>query len=152
MLNTKAYEAPLDNVTRLIADENELEMARAEMGRLLEIGERTTTQDNRLGVLAALIRYYEDQHWALEMPDPVFAIQSRMDDLSLHQSDMLEEFGNKTTASQIMNRKRFLTLPIIRRLAARLGLPIAILTQEYTLAPDVAANRSSNSERLSAIG
>jgi hypothetical protein len=42
------------------------------MGRLLEIGERTTAEDNRLGVLAALIHLYEDQHWALEMLDPIF--------------------------------------------------------------------------------
>jgi HTH-type transcriptional regulator/antitoxin HigA len=142
----------MDKVTRLIADENELDMAQAEMGRLLEISERTTAEDDRLGVLAALIRCYEDQHWALEMPDPIFAIQSRMDDLGLQQTDLLEEFGNKTTASLIMNRKRFLTLPIIRRLAARLTLPIAVLTQEYSLAPDAEADQSSNNERLSAAG
>jgi hypothetical protein len=51
-----------------------------------------------------------------------------------------------------MNRKRFLTLPIIRRLATRLTLPIAVLTQEYSLAPDVEADQSSNNERLSATG
>jgi HTH-type transcriptional regulator/antitoxin HigA len=152
MLNMKNFEAQMDKVTRLIADENELDMAQAEMGRLLEISERTTAEDNRLGVLAALVRCYEDQHWALAMPDPIFAIQSRMDDLGLQQTDLLEEFGNKTTASLIMNRKRFLTLPIIRRLAARLTLPIAVLTQEYSLAPDVEADASSNNERLSAAG
>jgi HTH-type transcriptional regulator / antitoxin HigA len=142
----------MDNFARLIADENELDMAQAEMGRLLDISERTTAEDNRLGVLAALIRYYEDQHWALEMPDPIFAIQSRMDDLRLQQTDLLEEFGNKTTASLIMNRKRFLTLPIIRRLAVRLTLPMAVLTQEYMLAPDADANESSSDERWSAAG
>ncbi len=56
-----------------------------------------------------------------------------MDEFGLQQSDLLEEFGNKTTASQIMNRKRPLTLPIIRRLATRLRLPIAVLTQEYSV-------------------
>jgi HTH-type transcriptional regulator/antitoxin HigA len=56
-----------------------------------------------------------------------------MDELGLQQSDLMDEFGNKTTASQIMNRKRPLTLPIIRRLAARLGLPIAVLAQQYSL-------------------
>jgi antitoxin component HigA of HigAB toxin-antitoxin module len=90
----------MDSGTRLIADKNELGMAQAEIGHLLEIGERTTAEDNRLGVLATLMRYYEDRHWALEMPDPIFAIQSRMGDLELQQTDMLEEFGNKTTAFQ----------------------------------------------------
>ena len=140
----------MNNVVQLIADENELDRAQAEMGRLLAISERTTAEDNRLGVLAALIRLYEDQHWALEMPDPIFAIQSRMDDLGLQQADLVEEFGNKTTASLIMNRKRFLTLPIIRRLAARLTLPIVVLTQEYPLAPDGETDGSPDSERLSA--
>ena len=142
----------MENVIRLIADETELDTVQAEMGRLMESSERTTAEDNRLGVLAALIRYYEDQHWTLNMPDPVFAIQSRMDDLDLQQTDLLEEFGNKTTASLIMNRKRLLTLPIIRRLAARLTLPMAVLTQEYSLAPDAEADESSKDDRLSASG
>jgi HTH-type transcriptional regulator / antitoxin HigA len=143
----------MDNVIHLITNESELDIAQAEMGRLLNISERTADDDNRLGVLAVLIRYYEDQHWALEMPDPVFAIQSRMDDLGLHQTDLLEEFGNKTTASQIMNRKRFLTLPIIRRLAVRLTLPVAVLTQEYLLAPGAEADESTDYyERRSATG
>lgn len=122
---------------RPITNEGELDRAQAEMGRLLEISERTTAEDNRVSVLAVLIHCYEDQHWALAMPDPIFAIQSRMDDLRLQQNDLLEEFGNRTTASLIMNRKRSLTLPIMRRLAIKLTLPIAVLTQEYALLPNI---------------
>jgi HTH-type transcriptional regulator / antitoxin HigA len=122
----------MDNIVRLITNETELDAAQAEMGRLLQ-GERGPTEDERLGVLGALIRCYEDQHWVLEMPDPIFAIQSRMADLGLQQTDLLQEFGNKTTASLVMNRKRPLTLEIIRRLAVRLTLPIAVLSQEYAL-------------------
>jgi HTH-type transcriptional regulator/antitoxin HigA len=142
----------MGNDIRSIADENELDVAQAEMGRLLEISERTTAEDSRLRALAVLIRCYEDQHWALAMPDPIFAIQSRMDDLGLQQSDLLEEFGNKSTASLIMNRKRSLTLPIIRRLATKLALPIAVLTQEYSVTPDAQVDVSSDNERLSARG
>ncbi len=138
----------MDNIIRLIADETGLDVAQAEMGRLLEISERTAAEDDRLGVLAAIIRCYEDQHWALEMPNPIFAIQSRMDDLGLKQTDMMEEFGNKATASLIMNRKRPLTLPIIRRLAARLTLPIAVLAQEYPLVMDAEVSN----DRLYATG
>jgi HTH-type transcriptional regulator / antitoxin HigA len=122
----------MDNIVRLITNETELDAAQAEMGRLLQ-GERGPTEDERLGVLGALIRCYEDQHWVLEMPDPIFAIQSRMADLGLQQTDLLQEFGNKTTASLVMNRKRPLTLEIIRRLAVRLTLPIAVLSPEYAL-------------------
>ena len=127
----------MDNVIHLIKNESELAEAQAEMGRLLEISnsgqQRTAEQESRLDVLAVLIRFYEDEHWALPLPDPIVAIQYRMDELGLQQSDLMDEFGNKTTASQIMNRKRPLTLPIIRRLAARLGLPIAVLAQQYSL-------------------
>ena len=125
----------MDNVIRLITSEAALDEAQKEMGRLLAVADRSQDEDNRLGLLGALIRVYEDQHWALDLPDPIFAIQSRMDDLGLQQADLLDDFGNKTTASLIMSRKRFLTLPIIRRLASRLTLPISVLAQEYALAP-----------------
>ena len=81
----------------------------------------------------------------------ILAIQYRMDELGLRQSNMMEEFGNKTTASQIMNRKRPLTLPIIRLLSSRLGLPIAVLAREYSLAPETQVDERDD-ERLSARG
>jgi hypothetical protein len=65
------------------------------------------------------------------------------DDLGLQQADLLEEFGNKTTASQIMRRQRHLTLPIIRRLATRLNLPVAVLAQDYKLKVIAPAGRMS---------
>ncbi len=55
-------------MVNVITNEYELDIAQAEVGRLLEISERTRDDDNRLGVLAVLIRYYEAQHWALECP------------------------------------------------------------------------------------
>jgi len=122
----------MGNIIRLITNETELDAAQAEMARLLDI-ERTADQDCRLRALAVLIRWYEDEHWALPMPDPILAIRYRMEELGLQQSDMMEEFGDKTTASLILNRKRLLTLPIIRRLSTRLGLPLAVLVQEYSL-------------------
>jgi HTH-type transcriptional regulator / antitoxin HigA len=156
MRNTKNYEAQMDNIIRLITNETGLAAARAEMGRLLEISnagnERTVDQDDRLEVLAVLIRLYEDEHWAMPLPDPILAIQYRMDELRLKQSDMMEEFGNKTSASHIMNRLRPLTLPIIRRLSARLGLPIAVLAQEYSLASDAEVGEPAEKKRLSSAG
>lgn len=146
----------MDNIIRLITNETGLAAAQAEMGRLLEISnagnERTVDQDDRLEVLAVLIRSYEDEHWAMPLPDPILAIQYRMDELGLKQSDLMEEFGNKTSASHIMNRIRPLTLPIIRRLSARLGLPIAVLAQEYPLAPDAEVDETSDKRRLSSTG
>jgi HTH-type transcriptional regulator/antitoxin HigA len=137
---------------RVITDETELDAAQAEMGRLLEMGAtRSPAEDSHLGVLAVLIRTYEDAHWALDLPDPILAIQSRMNDLGLQQTDLLDAFGNKASASLIMSRKRPLTLPMIRRLAVRLSLPIAVLAQEYALAPNTEAESTGN-ERVPAEG
>lgn len=142
----------MDNVVRLITNEDELDAAHTEMARLIKIVDRSEVDEDRLGVLGLLIQYYEDQHWAVGMPDPIAAIQSRMDDLGLQQADLVAEFGNKTTASQMLNRKRVLTLPIIRRLAARLSLPVAVLAQEYELAAGAELDDEANDSSLIAIG
>jgi hypothetical protein len=72
MLNTKNYEAQMDNMLGLIANENELDMAQARWVGCWRLVNAPLAEDNRLGVLAALIHLYEDQHWALEMLDPIF--------------------------------------------------------------------------------
>ena len=117
------------NIVRLISNDEDLRAAHDEMGRLLNIGDarRTDEENGRLGLLSVLVRHYEDEHYPLDMPDPVDTIMSRMADLGLQQADLLAEFGNKSTASQMLSRSRPLTLPVIRRLSARLSLPIAVL-------------------------
>jgi HTH-type transcriptional regulator/antitoxin HigA len=128
----------VDNVTLLVAKETELAAARSEMDGWPEIRnaghEATAEEEDRVAVLAVLIRRYEDEHWALPMPDPIFAVQCRMDEPGSRQSDMMEAFGNKTTASRITNRERPLLFRIIRRLSARSGLPIAVPAREYAVA------------------
>lgn len=123
------------SVIRLINNDTDLQAAQAELERLLEIdhGERTAEQSQQLGILIILIEHYEDEHYAIDLPDPIEAIWQRMNELGLNQVDLLAEFSNKTTASQMLSRTRPLTLPVIRRLAARLGLPLDLLTQEYPL-------------------
>ncbi len=62
----------MNNIIRLITNETELDAAQAEMGRLLRIKEPTADEEDRLDVLTVIIRSYEDEHWALDMPDPIF--------------------------------------------------------------------------------
>ena len=140
----------MENILHLIRNEDELDAAHAEIERLMDIDERNEDQDDRLELLSVLVCAYEDKHWPLEKPDPIDSIQARMDELGLQQTDLLEEFGNKTTASQVLNRRRALTLPVIRRLAARLGLSMALLTQEYPLAPDAVTKPLQRSWRATA--
>lgn len=139
------------SVIRLISNETDLHAAQTELERLLEIdqGERTAEQSQHLGILIILIEHYEDEHYTIDLPDPIEAIQQRMDELGLNQVDLLAEFSNKTTASQMLSRNRPLTLPVIRRLAARLGLPLDLLTQEYSL---VASASPDEADLTSAMG
>jgi len=139
------------SVIRLINNDTDLQAAQAELERLLEIdqGERTAEQSQELGILIILIEHYEDEHYAIDLPDPIEAIWQRMDELGLNQVDLLAEFSNKTTASQMLSRTRPLTLPVIRRLAARLGLPLDLLTQEYPL---VAGASADEADLTSAMG
>ena len=144
----------MGTIIRLIADDAGLQTAHNEMKRLHEIGDKTRTpaENDRLGVLSALIRQYEDEHYPLDLPDPIDAIVIRMGELGLQQADLLAEFGNKTRASQMLSRTRALTLPVIRRLAARLALPVSVLAQEYPLASDAAPSLHGASSGSSAIG
>jgi HTH-type transcriptional regulator/antitoxin HigA len=69
-----------------------------------------TPEAARFDVLSTLIEAYEDEHWRIEAPDPVAAIQETMERLSLTQSDLGQLFGSRSRASEILHRKRPLTM------------------------------------------
>ncbi|MCK8784889.1 hypothetical protein M0638_10900 [Roseomonas sp. NAR14] len=71
------------------------------------------------------------------LPDPIEAIRSRMADLGLRPVDLVEEMGGRNWVSEVLNQVRSLTLPMIRRLAVRLGLPVEVLVQEYVVGEGV---------------
>lgn len=98
----------------------------------------------RLELLAKLVEDYEKARFPFEKPDPVDAILFRMEEQGLRQKDIAELLGGKNRASEILARKRPLTLPMIRSLYERLDIPAGLLIQEpsgtYTAhadAPDV---------------
>jgi len=84
-------------------------------------------------ILALLIDDYEKKHHPIESPDPIEAIRIRMEELHLKQSDLILEIGGKSRVSEIMNRKRKLTVEMIRNLAKRLNLSANILVKDYPL-------------------
>ncbi|MBX2966747.1 MAG: transcriptional regulator [Cyclobacteriaceae bacterium] len=77
-----------------------------------------------LGFLAA---EYEEANFPIEYPDPIDAIKVRMDDLGLTVNDLLSIFGDKGTASKVLNRQRALSLSMIRGLSRKLALPAELL-------------------------
>jgi HTH-type transcriptional regulator/antitoxin HigA len=84
----------------------------------------------RLELLAKLVEDYEKSRFAFEKPDPVDAILFRMEQQGLRQKDLAEMLGGKNRASEILSRKRPLTLPMIRALYERLDIPAALLIRE----------------------
>lgn len=90
-----------------------------------------TVESDEADVLALLIEDYESRYYPIEAPDPIEAIKIRMEELQLKQKDIAPVLGGKNRASEILNRKRKLTLDMIRKLSESLNLSVSLLIQEY---------------------
>ena len=80
-----------------------------------------------------LIDNYEEHHYPIEAPDPIEAIKIRMEEMNLKQVDLIPILGGKNRVSEILNRRRRLTLGMIRGLATYLNLSVTVLVKEYQL-------------------
>jgi len=80
-----------------------------------------------LDVLVTLVEKYEEKHHAIDAPDPISAIEFIMEQRDLERKDMEEYIGSRARVSEVLNHKRKLTLPMIRRLNIGLGIPAEIL-------------------------
>jgi len=90
-----------------------------------------TDEGDELEILAIVIDNYENENFPIGMPDPISAIKFRMEQMGLKQKDLVEMVGFKSRVSEIMNKKRKLTLDMIRKLNATLNIPTEVLIQEY---------------------
>lgn len=119
---------------RPIRNEEEHETALAEIYALWGAPAGTPEAD-QLDVLMLLVEDYEKQHFPIDPPDPIDLIIFVMDANGLKQKDMLPYFGTRARASEILNRRRPLTLEMIRKLAEGLKLPADLLVKPYALQP-----------------
>ncbi len=92
-----------------------------------------TTEGDELEILSLLTDDYEHKHHPIEAPDPIEAIKIRMEELQLKQVDLIDEMGGKSRVSEVLNRKRRLTVEMIRKLTLRLNLSPNLLIQDYQL-------------------
>jgi len=117
---------------KLIKTEEEYKLAlnRLEVVFDASIG---TPESDEADVLALLVDEYEKQHFPIEAPDPIEAIKIRMEEMQLKQNDLIAEIGGKSRVSEILNKKRKLTLEMIRNLAVRLNLSAGLLVRDYQL-------------------
>jgi HTH-type transcriptional regulator/antitoxin HigA len=92
-----------------------------------------TPESDEADILGLMIAEFEQKHYTIEAPDPIEAIKIRMEDLSLKQVDLINEIGSKSRVSEILNRRRKLTLEMIRNLSKRLNLSSELLISDYQL-------------------
>ena len=86
-----------------------------------------TPKGDRLDVLATLIEAYEVEHYPMDPPDPIEAIKFRMEQQGLSRKDLEKILGTRTRVSEVLNRKRGLSINMIRALHEKLGISAEIL-------------------------
>ena len=92
-----------------------------------------TPESDEADILGLLVDEYEKKHYPIEAPDPIEAIKIRMEELQLKQIDLINEIGGKSRVSEILNRKRKLTVEMIRKLTNKLNLSADLLVNDYQL-------------------
>ncbi|OGW59012.1 MAG: DNA-binding protein [Nitrospirae bacterium RBG_16_64_22] len=117
---------------RAIHTEIDYRAALAEIERLLD-AEPGTPDGDRLDVLTTLVEAYEERHHPIGFPDPVEAILYYLESRGLTRKDLESYIGGRAKVSEALNRKRPLSIEMIRRLHKGLGVPAEILIQPYRL-------------------
>lgn len=113
-----------------IRTEKEYEAALKEIERFFN-AEPGTPEGDRLDVLVTLVEAYEDEHYPIPLPDPIEAIFYFMESRGLTRSDLEPYIGSRARISEVLNRRRPLTLSMIQRLHAGLGIPAEVLVKPY---------------------
>jgi HTH-type transcriptional regulator / antitoxin HigA len=92
-----------------------------------------TPESDEADILGLMIDEYEKKHYNIEVPDPIEAIKIRMEEMQLRQVDLADAIGGKNRVSEVLNRKRKLTVDMIRNLTKRLNLSPGLLIHDYQL-------------------
>jgi HTH-type transcriptional regulator / antitoxin HigA len=126
-----------------IRSEKDYERAVARIGQLIS-ARPETPEGEELDVLATLVDAYEAKHYAMDAPDPVVAIQFRMEQQGLTRKDLEPLIGSRARVSEILNRRRSLTLEMIRRLKSNLGISAdSLIGSRRSIASSRARRRSA---------
>jgi len=117
---------------KIIKSENEYEQA---LERLEEIFDAPigTPEGDESELLALLIEKYEEENYPMPDPDPIEAIKYMMEQSNMKMTDLAGILGNKGNVSKILNRKRKLSLDMIKKLHNLFKIPYSILMQDYAL-------------------
>jgi HTH-type transcriptional regulator / antitoxin HigA len=130
----EALEGTTSNMVKVIKTDTDYRDALTKLKRLVALDpDPNTPEGDKLELLALLVEEYESDLYAFNTPDLIEAILFRMEQQGLAQHDLVPFLGNMSNVSEILNRKRPLTLDEIRALHTGLGLPAHVLIQEYSV-------------------
>ena len=113
---------------RSIRTEEEYEAALARIDEIFD-AQKGTAEGEELDELADLVESYEDKHYPIGLPDPISAIEFRMDQANLSQRDLIPYIGSSAKVSEVLSGKRDLTMSMARALHEHLGIPADVLLQ-----------------------
>lgn len=111
-------------------DDNKAALARIEQ---LWDAEPNTPEGDELDILVTLVSAFEDEYYPIEAPDPIEAIKFRMEQQGLEDKDLVPFLGQRSRVTEVMNRKRRLSIAMIRKLNTGLKIPLDCLIKEYQL-------------------
>ena len=120
-----------------IKTEVEYRAALAEIERLFDVPEGTAEAD-KLEVLVLLVENYEATHYPMPIPEPIDFLLYIMESRGLTRRDLEKYIGGRARVSEVLNRKRALTMEMIRNLHKRLGIPAEVLIQPYRTVKEAA--------------
>ena len=115
-----------------IKTENDYNAALVEIEGLMQ-AKLNTPKGDKLDVLATLVEAYEEKHYPIDPPDPIEAIIHQMESQNITRKDLERYIGNRARVSEILNRKRSLSINMIRKLQEGLGISAEILIKPYSL-------------------
>ncbi len=115
---------------KVIKTEKQYQQALARLEEIFDSRKNSKNADE-LELLSVLIEKYENEHYTIDFPDPIEAIKFRMEQLNYNQQDLAKIIGLKSRVSEILNKKRKLTVDMIRKLNASLGISTEVLIREY---------------------
>ncbi|QNF35261.1 helix-turn-helix domain-containing protein [Adhaeribacter swui] len=117
-----------------IRTEHDYQEAIKHLDKLLDMNPEPGTElDDELEVLTTLVHAYEKVHYPIELPDPIDAIKQIIEEKGWSNKDLEPFIGPKSRVSEILNRKRYFTIPQIYRLHKHLGLPLEVFINESVL-------------------
>ena len=120
---------------RPIRNEDDYDWALTEVAQYFENEpDKGTPDGDRFEILLALIGKYEDEHWPIEPADPVETLKQVMEARDLAQKDLAELLGSRPRASEILSRKRHLTVGMVHAISKAWKIPAEALVQPYHLA------------------